>query len=102
MQLWPNQSDRYHSSVHAADVMQAVHYFLSACNVPLSLPPPPAALLRCALAGRARRGGIKAYQEYSVKACGVQLAQYLTPMHQLVMLLGAAVHDLGHTGRFGL
>ena len=37
-----------------------------------------------------------------MKACGVQLAQYLTPMHQLVMLLGAAVHDLGHTGRFGL
>ena len=37
-----------------------------------------------------------------MKACGVQLAQYLTPMHQLVMLRGAAVHDLGHTGRFGL
>ena len=37
----------------------------------------------------------------AVEACGVQLAQYLTPMHQLVMLLGAAVHDLGHTGRFG-
>ena len=37
----------------------------------------------------------------AVEACGVQLAQYLTPMHQLVMLLGAAVIDLGHTGRFG-
>ena len=68
------------------------------------LPPPPAtaALLCCALAGPAAAVGKLAYQEYSVKACGVQLAQYLTPMHQLVMLRGAAVHDLGHTGRFGL
>ena len=47
---------------------------------------------------RARRRGKRTS---AVEACGLQLAQYLTPMHQLVMLLGAAVHDLGHTGRFG-
>jgi len=79
--------------------MQAVHYFLSACNVPLPLPsrPPPAARRSASLRGPAAA----AKRTSTVEACGVQLAQYLTPMHQLVMLLGAAVHDLGHTGRFG-
>lgn len=52
------EPDRYHSSVHAADVMQAVHYFLGACSVPLPLPSRPAAPLHCA---RARRRG-KAYE----------------------------------------